>query len=110
LRHTYATQRLLHGEMDIHALARNMGTSVGYIERHYSHVTNIQNAAKLISDKRPLEERSKGAFPDSSRVADGSNVEAVRELFEPMPNWLRNAKAKGLKLSDMTIAGVIEDE
>jgi hypothetical protein len=25
--------------MDIHALARQMGTSIGMIERHYSHLT-----------------------------------------------------------------------
>ena len=35
LRHTYATFRLEEG-VDIHTLAKQMGTSVGMIERHYS--------------------------------------------------------------------------
>lgn len=47
LRHTYATQRLLHGEVSIEDLARNMGTSVSMIEKHYSHVTNRQKARQL---------------------------------------------------------------
>jgi integrase len=39
LRHTYATCALLNDGMDIHALAIQMGTSIGMIERHYSHLT-----------------------------------------------------------------------
>jgi integrase len=38
LRHTYATFALVNDGMDIHVLARNMGTSIGMIERHYSHL------------------------------------------------------------------------
>jgi integrase len=39
LRHTYATFALLNDGMDIHTLAIQMGTSIGMIERHYSHLT-----------------------------------------------------------------------
>jgi integrase len=39
LRHTYATFALLNDGMDIHALSVQMGTSIGMIERHYSHLT-----------------------------------------------------------------------
>ena len=39
LRHTYATFALINDGMDIHALAKQMGTSIGMIERHYSHLT-----------------------------------------------------------------------
>jgi integrase len=39
LRHSYATFALLNDGMDIHALAIQMGTSIGMIERHYSHLT-----------------------------------------------------------------------
>ncbi|EDM72513.1 phage integrase family protein [Roseobacter sp. AzwK-3b] len=38
LRHTYATFALVNDGMDIHALAKQMGTSIGMIERHYSHL------------------------------------------------------------------------
>jgi len=46
LRHTYATFALASG-VDIHTLARQMGTSVGMIERHYSKLTPMMNAQKL---------------------------------------------------------------
>jgi hypothetical protein len=36
---TYATFALVNDGMDIHALAKQMGTSIGMIERHYSHLT-----------------------------------------------------------------------
>lgn len=53
LRHTYATLKLLRGELTEFDLARNMGTSVAQIERHYSHVKNIQKAGILKSGKLP---------------------------------------------------------
>ena len=46
LRHTYATYALASG-IDIHTLARQMGTSAGMIERHYSKITPMMNAEKL---------------------------------------------------------------
>jgi integrase len=38
LRHTYATFALINDGMDIHVLARNMGTSIPMIELHYNHL------------------------------------------------------------------------
>ena len=46
LRHTYATFALASG-VDIHTLARQMGTSVGMIERHYSKLTPMLKADML---------------------------------------------------------------
>ena len=46
LRHTYATFALAEG-VDIHTLARQMGTSVAMIERHYSKLTPMMSAEKL---------------------------------------------------------------
>jgi integrase len=46
LRHTYATFALAEG-VDIHTLARQMGTSVAMIERHYSKMTPMMNAEIL---------------------------------------------------------------
>jgi len=46
LRHTYATLELLAGT-DIHTLARQMGTSVVMLERHYSKLTATMAAADL---------------------------------------------------------------
>jgi integrase len=46
LRHTYATFALAAG-VDIHTLARQMGTSIAMIERHYSKITPMLSAEKL---------------------------------------------------------------
>ena len=46
LRHTYATLELLAGT-DIHTLAKQMGTSVVMLERHYSKLTATLAAEQL---------------------------------------------------------------
>jgi integrase len=52
-RHLYATFRLLYGvNIDAFRLAKNMGTSVEMIEKHYGQVTNIQNAVLLTSKRK----------------------------------------------------------
>lgn len=47
LRHTYATFRLLYGNIPMEILAQNMGTSPMMIFRHYSHIT-VQQQAHLL--------------------------------------------------------------
>ena len=46
LRHTYATFALTNG-VDIHTLAKQMGTSIAMIERHSSKLTPMLSAEKL---------------------------------------------------------------
>jgi integrase len=50
LRHTYATFALTN-RIDIHVLARQMGTSIGMIEKHYSHLIPSL-AAEQLAGKR----------------------------------------------------------
>jgi integrase len=50
LRHFYCTQSLLSG-VPIHVLAKNMGTSIAYIEKHYSHVLTLMQAKELRTKK-----------------------------------------------------------
>lgn len=50
LRHFYCTQSLLSG-VPIHVLAKNMGTSITYIEQHYSHVLTLMQAKELRTKK-----------------------------------------------------------
>lgn len=50
IRHTYATFRLESG-VPIHLIARQMGTSVGMIEKHYGHVNLRKEVAKLAQKK-----------------------------------------------------------
>lgn len=52
-RHTYATFRLLKAEgLDVFTLAKNMGTSVKFIEDHYGHVETAQKRKELTSKKK----------------------------------------------------------
>jgi integrase len=47
LRHTYATLALTNDKVPIHTLAKQMGTSVLMIERHYSHLKVVQAIDQL---------------------------------------------------------------
>ncbi|WP_251370163.1 integrase [Polynucleobacter sp. MWH-CaK5] len=47
LRHTYATLAMLDNNIDIHTLAKQMGTSVTMLEKHYSKLTATLAAERL---------------------------------------------------------------
>jgi integrase len=47
LRHCYATLALMDGQMDMHTVAKQMGTSVGMLEQHYSKMTATMAAERL---------------------------------------------------------------
>ncbi len=51
LRHTYATFKLTYDKVPIHTLAKQMGTSVGMIEKHYSHLKIKDAVEQLRSDE-----------------------------------------------------------
>ena len=46
-RHTYATTRLIDGNVDWELLSMNMGTSVAMLRDHYGHVIPQQKAAEI---------------------------------------------------------------
>lgn len=50
LRHTYATFRLQEG-VNHYTLAKNMGTSVAMLEKHYGHTSNVAAADELTKRK-----------------------------------------------------------
>jgi integrase len=51
-RHMYATFQIVYNGVDVHLLASQMGTSIGMIEKHYSHLTPRMNAHKLAGRER----------------------------------------------------------
>lgn len=69
LRHTYATLALTYDKVNPHVLAEQMGTSIGMIEKHYSHlkVTEAieqlrgENTRKLISNTHSVSELYKSS-------------------------------------------------
>jgi integrase len=64
LRHTYCTMRLMAG-VDVFLLARNMGTSVKYIEEHYGHVDIDKMRHELTRDRRGKADDPLRVFRDS---------------------------------------------
>ena len=52
LRHTYVTFQIFNG-IDYHMLSKNLGTSIGMLEKHYSHLTPTLGANKLAGIKFP---------------------------------------------------------
>jgi integrase len=54
LRHTYCTMRLMAG-VSVFLLARNMGTSVKYIEEHYGHVDIDVMRKELTRERRKVD-------------------------------------------------------
>jgi integrase len=56
LRHMYATAALLKDHISIHDLARQMGTSVLMIEKHYSHLTPSMKADVLAGRPRAIQQ------------------------------------------------------
>jgi len=61
LRHTFATYRLQYGKIDIRTLAKVMGCSVNYIEKHYDSAI-VEDMTDYIT--RGINEKSKDAFND----------------------------------------------
>ena len=65
LRHTYATLALTHDKVEIHTLAKQMGTSVIMIEKHYSHLDAVkavhqlrgEESRQLIESKTDIDEK-----------------------------------------------------
>jgi integrase len=90
LRHTYATLALTHDEVPIHTLAKQMGTSVGMIEKHYSHLKVVQaieqlrnyETRRLIAAGSVIEKQPIQKPPTQKRraatVTKGSRPRAVR--------------------------------
>lgn len=82
LRHTYATLALTHDQVPIHTLAKQMGTSVVMIEKHYSHLKVMQaieqlrnrETRRLIAAGSVLEQAAK----PSSRPAKRATADTKR--------------------------------
>ena len=65
LRHTYITNELELGQVSIHDIATNCGTSIQYIERHYSHAkvhSKAQELAEKVFGKNDVKADMKALF------------------------------------------------
>ena len=77
LRHTYATIALQHDGVNPHVLAKQMGTSIGMLEKHYSHLEVIKAYKQLLGEEsRKLLEASGG---DNVYKIDLDDVKTARK-------------------------------
>jgi integrase len=83
LRHTYATLALTHDQVPIHTLAKQMGTSVLMIEKHYSHLKVVQAIEQL----RGYETRR--------LIAAGSVIEPRQQVLEEVAGPSAKPKRTG---------------
>lgn len=81
LRHTYATFQILYGKLDLHTLAKNMGTSIAMLERHYSHL-EVLHRAEALAGRRYSKTSRPNVLTESPNHATGSTtiVETDAEL------------------------------
>jgi integrase len=84
-RHTYATFRLMHGT-DVYFLAKQMGTSVQMIEKHYGHITPSKNADAILQGIPGWE------ADDSGESASGVNAGAAGAHAKPRARAKRDGK------------------
>jgi integrase len=71
-RHTYATFRLSEG-VDVYFLAKQMGTSVQMIEKHYGHINPVKNAERILQGLpgwEPITAVSQVAAEEGREIAD----------------------------------------
>jgi integrase len=77
LRHTYATQRLEKGDVNVYDLSINMGCKVKQIETHYSHVVSKQRR-KQITKTNTKKNRAVDAGQGAAMQNDVFMAEAMR--------------------------------
>ncbi|TAN47288.1 MAG: hypothetical protein EPN26_14165, partial [Rhodospirillales bacterium] len=110
LRHTYATDRLIKGRLDVWLLAKNMGTSVEMIRKHYGQDEPKQRSHELIHDKVQLDTdallallRDNPALAaeilSKANLPEGPTYDPNAPVVEPDPNAPR--KRNKIRLSDM---------
>ena len=80
LRHTYATLALTNDQVPIHTLAKQMGTSVLMIEKHYSHLKVVQAIDQLRGE-------------ETRRLIDAGGV--VDEIYASKRKQKKNDTVKG---------------
>lgn len=71
LRHSYIT-RAIEGEVQLSIIAKNTGTSVAMIERHYSHISVMSDTSRkaLMKDKLRFLEEEKALIEKSFSMDD----------------------------------------
>ena len=86
LRHSYATFRILYGKVDLHTLAKNMGTSIAMLERHYSHLEVLHRAEALAGKAEQGKPRGKGRARETRIIELGDDSQGRGGNLNPSSN------------------------
>ena len=73
-RHQYACWRLRFGDVPIHLLAKQMGTSVGKIESTYGHIMVLEQADQITKNQEEQRLKRNGVRLDIPEVLDDDYV------------------------------------
>jgi integrase len=98
LRHTYATFQIIYNKLDLHTLAKNMGTSIAMLERHYSHL-EVLHRAEALAGRADNARRAKPT-PQETRIielgeASGHLSGVANELLSDDGNPLASRVGEG---------------
>ena len=80
LRHTYATIALQIDKVEIHTLALQMGTSVGMIEQHYSHLDAVKAVNQLRGEQSRQLIEATGAIDKRYEWNEIKNKKPIKTL------------------------------
>ena len=79
LRHTYAANRILDGDVDHYLLSKAMGCTVRVIEQHYGRLEPKQKAVQLTRSKRQEQLTEAWRLYDKKKRAKESRRNAMYE-------------------------------
>lgn len=80
LRHTYATFQILYSKIDLHTLAKNMGTSIAMLERHYSHLEVLHRADVLAGRSEAKRKVKPKAQPETKIIVlDDKSIDDLED-------------------------------
>jgi len=82
LRHSYATFRILYGKVDLHTLAKNMGTSIAMLERHYSHLEVLHRAEALAGRAEQVRSKGKGGRRETRIIELGDHSTSLARRLD----------------------------
>jgi integrase len=102
LRHTYATFQIIYNRLDLHTLAKNMGTSIAMLERHYSHLEVLHRAEALAGKAEQGKPRGKGRVTETRIIELGGESEGFGGDLNDSPDRTCDVLTaqKSLKASD----------
>ena len=96
-RHQYACWRLRYGDVPIHLLAKQMGTSIDKIDKTYGHIEVEQQADKITAAQSHI--RATGTeLTQPEAYEEGDTLPDLEEIAKSHSYSIKNIQSKSLSL------------